>query len=109
MGSIFVTISHFHIALLKKKKKYLERKMLPAFVMIVLGSFYDILYFPLLRPSHLSTIPQVCVRAMAGLETVGPLREGIKVRPDMAGLACETLNRMFQRDQPELLAQVFVS
>ena len=31
---------------------------------------------------------------------------GMKCRPDMAGLACEALNRMFQKEQTELVAQV---
>lgn len=31
---------------------------------------------------------------------------GMKVRTDMAGLACEALNRMFQKEQTELVAQV---
>jgi len=43
---------------------------------------------------------------MASLETIGPLMAGMKVRADMAGLACEALNRMFQKEQTELVAQV---
>lgn len=43
---------------------------------------------------------------MASLETIGPLMAGMKCRPDMAGLACEALNRMFQKEQTELVAQV---
>lgn len=43
---------------------------------------------------------------MASLETIGPLMAGMKSRPDMAGLACEALNRMFQKEQTELVAQV---
>lgn len=43
---------------------------------------------------------------MASLETIGPLIAGMKSRPDMAGLACEALNRMFQKEQTELVAQV---
>lgn len=43
---------------------------------------------------------------MASLETIGPLMAGMKSRPDMAGLACEALNRMFQREQTELVSQV---
>lgn len=49
---------------------------------------------------------QLCVRSMASLETIGPLMTGMKCRPDMAGLACEALNRMFQKEQTELVAQV---
>lgn len=43
---------------------------------------------------------------MAALDVIGPLMTGMKVRADMAGLACESLNRMFQREQTELVAQV---
>lgn len=43
---------------------------------------------------------------MASLDTIGPLMTGMKCRPDMAGLVCEALNRMFQKEQTELVAQV---
>lgn len=43
---------------------------------------------------------------MASLETIGPLMCGMKKRADMIGLACEALNRMFQKEQTELVAQV---
>ena len=46
---------------------------------------------------------------MASLETIGPLMNGMKSRADMAGLACEALNRMFQKEQTELVAQVNTS
>lgn len=31
---------------------------------------------------------------------------GMKKRPDTVGLACEAINRMFQKEQNELVAQV---
>lgn len=43
---------------------------------------------------------------MASLETIGPLMNGMKKRPDVVGLACEAINRMFQKEQNELVAQV---
>ena len=43
---------------------------------------------------------------MASLETIGPLINGMKKRPDIIGLACEAINRMFQKEQSELVAQV---
>jgi len=43
---------------------------------------------------------------MASLETIGPLMNGMKKRPDTVGLACEAINRMFQKEQNELVAQV---
>lgn len=30
---------------------------------------------------------------------------GMKKRPDVVGIACEALNRMFQREQSDLVAQ----
>lgn len=43
---------------------------------------------------------------MASLETIGPLMNGMKKRADTVGLACEAINRMFQKEQNELVAQV---
>ncbi|XP_058231751.1 dnaJ homolog subfamily C member 13-like isoform X4 [Hemibagrus wyckioides] len=58
-----------------------------------------------IRLIHVLSENELCVRSMAALETIGPLMCGMKVRPDMAGLACEALNRMFQREQTDLVAQ----
>lgn len=58
-----------------------------------------------IRLIHVLSDNELCVRSMASLETIGPLMAGMKSRADMAGLACEALNRMFQREQTELVAQ----
>uniref|UniRef100_A0A3Q1H7F9 J domain-containing protein n=1 Tax=Anabas testudineus TaxID=64144 RepID=A0A3Q1H7F9_ANATE len=58
-----------------------------------------------IRLIHVLSDNELCVRSMAALETIGPLMTGMKVRADMAGLACEALNRMFQKEQTELVAQ----
>ncbi|KAJ8397415.1 hypothetical protein AAFF_G00439640 [Aldrovandia affinis] len=58
-----------------------------------------------IRLIHALSDNQLCVYSMASLETIGPLMNGMKVRADMAGLACEALNRMFQREQTHLVAQ----
>uniref|UniRef100_A0A8C4HC11 J domain-containing protein n=1 Tax=Dicentrarchus labrax TaxID=13489 RepID=A0A8C4HC11_DICLA len=58
-----------------------------------------------IRLLHVLSDNELCVRSMASLETIGPLMAGMKCRPDMAGLACEALNRMFQKEQTELVAQ----
>ncbi|XP_033855901.3 dnaJ homolog subfamily C member 13 isoform X1 [Acipenser ruthenus] len=58
-----------------------------------------------IRIIHALSDNEICVRAMASLETIGPLMTGMKVRSDMAGLACEALNRMFQKEQTDLVAQ----
>ncbi|XP_016298741.1 dnaJ homolog subfamily C member 13 [Sinocyclocheilus anshuiensis] len=61
-----------------------------------------------IRLIHVLSDNELCVRSMAALDTIGPLMTGMKLRADMAGLACEALNRMFQREQTELVAQVVV-
>ncbi|XP_033848217.2 dnaJ homolog subfamily C member 13-like isoform X1 [Acipenser ruthenus] len=58
-----------------------------------------------IRIIHALSDNEICVRAMASLETIGPLMTGMKVRSDMVGLACEALNRMFQKEQTDLVAQ----
>uniref|UniRef100_A0A3B5MEI1 J domain-containing protein n=1 Tax=Xiphophorus couchianus TaxID=32473 RepID=A0A3B5MEI1_9TELE len=58
-----------------------------------------------IRLIHVLSDNELCVRSMASLETIGPLMAGMKSRADMAGLACEALNRMFQKEQTELVAQ----
>lgn len=58
-----------------------------------------------IRLIHVLSDNELCVRSMASLETIGPLMVGMKVRADMAGLACEALNRMFQKEQTDLVAQ----
>ncbi|KAG8516257.1 DnaJ subfamily C member 13, partial [Galemys pyrenaicus] len=58
-----------------------------------------------IRVIHSLSENELCVRAMASLETIGPLMNGMKKRPDTVGLACEAINRMFQKEQSELVAQ----
>uniref|UniRef100_A0A8C7UW68 J domain-containing protein n=1 Tax=Oncorhynchus mykiss TaxID=8022 RepID=A0A8C7UW68_ONCMY len=58
-----------------------------------------------IRLIHVLSDNEQCVRSMASLETIGPLMSGMKMRADMAGLACEALNRMFQREQTDLVSQ----
>ncbi|MBN3289374.1 DJC13 protein, partial [Polypterus senegalus] len=58
-----------------------------------------------IRVIHVLSDNELCVRAMASLETISPLMNGMKIRSDMAGLACEALNRMFQKEQSDLVVQ----
>lgn len=51
-------------------------------------------------------VAQLCVRSMAALETIDPMMNGMKKRPDTIGVACEALNRMFQKEQNDLVVQV---
>ncbi|XP_033628714.1 dnaJ homolog subfamily C member 13-like isoform X2 [Asterias rubens] len=47
----------------------------------------------------------ICVRSMAQGECIGPMIKGMKSRPDMTAVACDSLHKMFQKDQPELVKQ----
>lgn len=58
-----------------------------------------------IRCIHVMSDSELCVRAIASLDSIGPLKSGMKQRPDMVGLACETLNKMFQKEQTDLVAQ----
>ncbi|KAH0627267.1 hypothetical protein JD844_002784 [Phrynosoma platyrhinos] len=58
-----------------------------------------------MRVIHILSDNELCVRSMAALETIGPLMNGMKKRPDTIGVACEALNRMFQREQNDLVVQ----
>ncbi|XP_036374961.1 dnaJ homolog subfamily C member 13-like [Megalops cyprinoides] len=58
-----------------------------------------------IRLIHALSDNQLCVQSLASLETIAPLMRGMKVRPDMAGLACEALNHMFQKEQTHLVNQ----
>lgn len=58
-----------------------------------------------IRLIHALSDNELCVRAMATMETIGPLMNGMKIRSDMIGLASESLNRMFQKEQTDLVAQ----
>ncbi|XP_032807043.2 dnaJ homolog subfamily C member 13 isoform X1 [Petromyzon marinus] len=58
-----------------------------------------------IRIVHVISDSELCVRAMASLDTIGPLIVAMRSRTDMVGLACEALNRMFQKDQTDLVGQ----
>ncbi|KAJ3611304.1 hypothetical protein NHX12_021320 [Muraenolepis orangiensis] len=55
-----------------------------------------------------NAVPKSSIRLLHVLsdnETIGPLMSGMRSRADMTGLACEALNRMFQKEQTDLVAQ----
>uniref|UniRef100_A0A8D2LVZ6 DnaJ heat shock protein family (Hsp40) member C13 n=1 Tax=Varanus komodoensis TaxID=61221 RepID=A0A8D2LVZ6_VARKO len=58
-----------------------------------------------IRVIHILSDNELCVRSMAALETICPLMNGMKKRPDTIGIACEALNRMFQKEQNDLVVQ----
>ncbi|XP_038048790.1 dnaJ homolog subfamily C member 13-like isoform X3 [Patiria miniata] len=47
----------------------------------------------------------ICVRSMAQSECIGPMIAGMKTRPDMTAVACDSLHKMFQKDQSDLVKQ----
>uniref|UniRef100_A0A2D4PC99 DnaJ homologue subfamily C GRV2/DNAJC13 N-terminal domain-containing protein n=7 Tax=Micrurus TaxID=8634 RepID=A0A2D4PC99_MICSU len=58
-----------------------------------------------MRVIHMLSDNELCVRSMAVLETIGPLMNGMKKRSDNVGIACEALNRIFQKEQNDLVVQ----
>ncbi|KAL7976783.1 hypothetical protein Chor_008732, partial [Crotalus horridus] len=57
-----------------------------------------------MRVIHILSDNELCVRSMAALETIGPMMNGMKKRSDTVGIACEALNRMFQKERNDLVA-----
>uniref|UniRef100_A0A803SPR7 DnaJ heat shock protein family (Hsp40) member C13 n=1 Tax=Anolis carolinensis TaxID=28377 RepID=A0A803SPR7_ANOCA len=58
-----------------------------------------------MRVIHILSDNELCVRSMAALETIGPIMNGMKKRADTIAVACEALNRMFQKEQNDLVVQ----
>ena len=50
---------------------------------------------------------QICVQSMAQVtDCISHVIKGMDARPDVVGLACEALHRMFEKNHTELVAQV---
>jgi DnaJ family protein C protein 13 len=47
----------------------------------------------------------ICIRAMAQTDCVGPMKQAMKVRRDMIDVACDALMKMFQLGDDELVQQ----
>ena len=47
----------------------------------------------------------MCVRTMAQTESLRLIIKAMKVRPDCLNIAAEALNRMFEKENSELVAQ----
>ena len=43
---------------------------------------------------------------MAGIECIGPMKIGMKIRRDSIALAAEALSKMFDKGEEELVQQV---
>ena len=48
----------------------------------------------------------MCVRTMAQTESLRLMMKAMKARPDCLNIAAEALNRMFEKENSELVAQV---
>ena len=48
----------------------------------------------------------MCVRTMAQTESLRLMMKAMKSRPDCLNIAAEALNRMFEKENSELVAQV---
>ena len=48
----------------------------------------------------------MCVRTMAQTESLRLMMAAMKARPDCLNIAAEALNRMFEKENSELVAQV---
>lgn len=55
---------------------------------------------------HLLSANEICVRSMAQVtDCISHVIKGMDARPDVVGLACEALHRMFEKNHTELVAQ----
>ena len=48
----------------------------------------------------------MCVRTMSQTDSIRMMMTAVKIRPDSLGLAAEAMNRMFEKQNSELVAQV---
>ena len=51
----------------------------------------------------------MCVRTMAQTESLRLMMKAMKARPDCLNIAAEALNRMFEKENSELVAQVMTT
>lgn len=49
---------------------------------------------------------QTCIRAMAQVESIGPIKTAMKLRRDAIALAAEALSKMFDKGEEDLVSQV---
>ncbi|XP_020602579.1 dnaJ homolog subfamily C member 13-like, partial [Orbicella faveolata] len=55
---------------------------------------------------HLLSANEICVRSMAQVsDCISHMIKGMEARPDVVGVACEALHRMFDKNHTELVAQ----
>ena len=49
---------------------------------------------------------QLCIRSMAQVDCIGPMKIGMKIRRDSIALAAEALGKMFDKGEEDLVQQV---
>ncbi|CAH1789259.1 unnamed protein product [Owenia fusiformis] len=71
----------------------------------VMNSKNDAIPKSAIQVTHQLVQSDVCIRSMAGVECIGQIKIAMKIRKDMIGLACESLNKMFSTGEDELIQQ----
>ena len=57
--------------------------------------------------SNRNILLKICVRSMAQVsDCISHMIKGMEARPDVVGVACEALHKMFDKNHTELVAQV---
>ena len=55
---------------------------------------------------HQLSASTVCIRAFTEIQCVGSMKKAMTIRPDIIGLACEALMKMFEEGEENLVEQV---
>ncbi|KAJ8321004.1 hypothetical protein KUTeg_002591 [Tegillarca granosa] len=58
-----------------------------------------------IQVTHQLANNDICIRSMAQVECVGPMKAGMKARRDQIALAAEALSKMFEKNEEELVSQ----
>lgn len=71
-----------------------------------MGSSNDAVIKSAVQVVHLLSANEICVLSMAQVsDCISHVIKGMDARPDVVGLACEALHRMFEKNHTELVAQ----
>lgn len=71
----------------------------------VMTSRNDIIPKTALQIVQQLSVSEICVRSMAQTDCIGPMKQAMKIRRDMIGVACEAMMNMFQTGDEELVEQ----
>ncbi|GFN83676.1 Dnaj homolog subfamily c member 13-like, partial [Plakobranchus ocellatus] len=58
---------------------------------------------------HQLSYSELCIRSMASIECVAPIKRAMKIRRDVIGLAAEALAKMFEKGEDELVKQALAA